>query len=134
MAVDHATEGPGLTPNAAGGRVSFWTAFLRGLRRRCPRCGEGRLFSGYLRQVSVCAHCDQPLEKFRADDAPAYFTILIVGLLVVPIMLAIEMAYHPETWVFEVIVLPLTILLTLALIPFIKGAYIASLWSLDLEQ
>jgi len=109
-------------------------AFLRGLRRRCPRCGQGRLFKGYLKQVSVCAHCGQPLEKFRADDAPAYFTILIVGILVVPIMLAIEMLYHPETWVFEVIVLPLTILLTLALIPFIKGAYIASLWSLDLEQ
>ncbi len=134
MVVEHAPEALAPTPQPADEQVRFRVAFMRGLRRRCPRCGQGRLFRGYLKQVSVCAHCGQPLEKFRADDAPAYFTILIVGVLVVPIMLAIEILYRPETWVFEVIVLPLTILLTLALIPFIKGAYIASLWSLNLEQ
>lgn len=134
MAAEDRSEDPVSAPESPTDRVPFRTAFLRGLRRRCPRCGQGRLFNGYLKQASECAHCGQPLAKFRADDAPAYFTILIVGVLVVPIMLAIEMLYHPETWVFEVIVLPLTVLLTLALIPFIKGAYIASLWSLGLEQ
>lgn len=134
MTGDQLSEELAPAPPTPEGRATFRTAFLRGLRRRCPRCGQGRMFSGYLKQAVTCSHCGQPLEVFRADDAPAYFTIFIVGILVVPIMLAIERLYHPEVWVFEVIVLPLTVALTLALIPFIKGAYIAALWSLDLER
>ena len=74
------------------------------------------------------------LLAYRADDAPAHFTILFVGHILVPAMLTVEIAYHPSTAPHLVIWIPLTILLTFALVPWIKGALIGLQWALAVRS
>jgi uncharacterized protein (DUF983 family) len=71
---------------------SLMTAMLHGLRGRCPHCGEGRLFARYLKIANHCPACGEALHHHRADDAPPYFTILIAGHVIVPLLLAFEIA------------------------------------------
>lgn len=111
------------------GRIGFLTALARGLGRRCPRCDRGALLAGYIAMRPRCTSCGLDFEPYRADDAPAYFTILIVGHIVVPGLLVMEKTLHPETWVQMAVWLPATLLLTLAMLPFIKGATIAAIWA-----
>jgi uncharacterized protein (DUF983 family) len=101
---------------------SLFTAIGRGLMGRCPACGKGRIFDGFLRVVPQCEHCGAPLGLARADDAPPYFTILIVGHIVIPAMLITQKLYDPSTWVLSAIFLPLTFILALGLLRPIKGA------------
>lgn len=105
-------------------------ALKRGLAERCPNCGRGKLYARYLKVEPVCEACGHELARYPADDGPAYFTILIVGHLVVAPLLLFP-------WVWEadpMVVLPLTLipllLLTLLLLPRIKGAFIGALWFL----
>jgi len=100
------------------------TAMWRGWKGRCPCCGEGSLFRAFLKAENTCSNCSQQLDGHRADDAPPYFTILIVGHIIVPLMLALEQNMHPEEWVHMVLWVPLTLLLCLLLLPRIKGALI----------
>ena len=111
------------------GRVPFMTAFGRGFRRRCPRCGRGRLVAGYLAMRERCESCGLDFEPYRADDAPAYFTILIVGHFIVAGVLITEQLFHPESWMQMAIWLPMTLVATLLLLPFVKGAVIATIWN-----
>ena len=69
---------------------ALWPAVLRGLRGRCPNCGRGRIFRAYLKVADRCSVCGEAFHHHRADDAPAYFVILIVGHMVVPLALTIE--------------------------------------------
>lgn len=110
------------------------TAMVRGARRRCPRCAAGSLFRGYVTPAANCPVCALDLTRYRADDAPAYFTILIVGHVIVSGMLALEMARHPAVWVHLVLWVPLTLILTFALLPRVKGALIGLLWSLGMRD
>ena len=108
----------------------FWTSIFRGWRGRCPRCGAGALFSSFLKMQSNCPSCGLALEPFRADDAPAYFTILAVGHVVVPMVLAFEKyGDQPPLWAHALLWLPLSVVLALLLLPRIKGAVIALLWT-----
>jgi uncharacterized protein (DUF983 family) len=101
----------------------------RGLLRRCPNCGEGRLFAGYLKVASPCAACDHDNARYPADDGPAYFTIFLVGHLVIAPGLATGFILTwPIGWVIAT-VMPLLVALTLALLPFVKGAVIGLLWA-----
>jgi uncharacterized protein (DUF983 family) len=110
--------------------IEFWTALLRGWQGKCPRCGKGSLFSSFLKMRSTCPACEQVLEPYRADDAPAYFTILIVGHIVVPLVLLLERyGDTPPLWFHAAIWLPLSVVLALYLLPRIKGAVIALLWA-----
>ncbi|MBV8457881.1 MAG: DUF983 domain-containing protein [Acetobacteraceae bacterium] len=110
--------------------IDFRTAIRRGWRGRCPRCGEGQLFGSFLKMRSRCPNCGQDLEPFRADDAPAYFTILVVGHIVVPLVLFLErFANQPPLWFHAALWLPISVLLALLLLPRIKGAVIAALWT-----
>lgn len=104
-------------------------ALSRGLRCRCPRCGKGRLFRAFLKVVDNCAVCGEDLHHHRADDAPAYFVILIVGHIVVPLALLVETHFHPSDWVHYALWLPLTLGLALALLQPVKGAIVAWQWS-----
>ena len=70
-------------------------AIGRGLLGRCPACGKSHLFNGFLRVVPECQNCGAPLGLARADDAPPYFTILIVGHIVIPAMLILERDASP---------------------------------------
>jgi len=97
----------------------------RGLRGRCPRCGEGRLFRGYLSLRSACEHCGLDYGFADAGDGPAVFVILIGGFIVVFAALITEVAYQPPYWVHAALWLPLILIVTLAPLRLIKGLLIA---------
>ncbi|BAQ17665.1 DUF983 domain-containing protein [Methyloceanibacter caenitepidi] len=105
-------------------------SLLRGALLKCPACGVGSLFTRYLKVADNCAHCGEALHHHRADDAPAYFTIVIVGHVIVSLVLAVEMAYHPPLWVHAAIWLPMTILVALAALAPIKGLLVSLQWAL----
>ena len=107
----------------------LWRALRRGFSRRCPACGAGGLFAGYSRVVSSCEACGENLSHQRADDAPPYFTMLLVGHLIVPLVLLVETNFALTTWEQLVIWLPVTLFLSLALLPRIKGATVALQWA-----
>jgi len=106
-----------------------WSALLTGARGRCPNCRRGHLFKSFLTVADHCEVCGQAFHHHRADDAPAYFVILIVGHVVVPLVLAVETRFAPDYWVHAVLWIPLTFGLALALLPRIKGAIIAWQWA-----
>jgi len=110
------------------------TALLNGLKGNCPACGKGRIFKSFLRVVDACPECSAPLGAVRADDVPPYFTILIVGHLIVPAMLWLERAQTPPLWVHTAIWVPLTILLSLALIQPVKGAVVGLMLTLGMVK
>ena len=76
---------------------SLKTDLWNGLRGRCPNCGKGRMFRAFLKVADQCDVCGEELHHQRADDFPAYLVIIIVGHLVVPLILNVEMAYQPPT-------------------------------------
>jgi uncharacterized protein (DUF983 family) len=98
-----------------------------------PACGKGQMFRAFLKPVELCAECAEPLHHQRADDAPPYFTMMIVGHIVIPIAVIIERVWHPEIWLQLAIWLPLTLFLTLGLLPVVKGAIIGLQWSLRMH-
>lgn len=82
------------------------SSFRAGLLCRCPKCGKGRLYSGYLKTVEKCAHCGLELRKHDAGDGPAVFVVLIVGAVIVGLALWVEISYQPPYWVHGVIWVP----------------------------
>ena len=97
----------------------------RGLRGRCPHCGEGKLFQGFLTLRPRCDHCGLDYSFADAGDGPAVFVILLGGALVVFAALITEVAYQPPYWVHAVLWVPLILLVTLAPLRPIKGLMIA---------
>jgi uncharacterized protein (DUF983 family) len=77
-----------------------------GLLCRCPNCGQGRLYSGYLKIVEACATCGLALRKHDAGDGPAVFVVLVVGGIIVGLAMWVELSYQPPYWVHGVIWLP----------------------------
>ncbi|MGL4242560.1 MAG: DUF983 domain-containing protein [Beijerinckiaceae bacterium] len=121
-------------PKTSEGERSGFDAALKGFRLRCPHCGEGKLFKGFLKPVPECSVCHENLEGHRSDDLPPYVTIFIVGHLIVPLILANEMSANPwPLWVHAAVWLPLTLIVTLLLMPRVKGAIIGMQWGLRLH-
>ena len=79
---------------------------LAGLLCRCPNCGRGRLYSGYLKVAETCANCGFELRKHDAGDGPAVFVVLIVGAIIVALALWVEISYQPPYWIHLVIWTP----------------------------
>ncbi len=105
-----------------------WTGIRNGLLGRCPACGEGRLFSRYLKVAPACTACRHPLAQYKSDDGPAYVTILIVGHLIVAPALFTEAVL---TWPLErlfAVAIPTLVALTLTLLPRVKGAFVGAQW------
>ena len=108
-------------------------SMLRGALLGCPNCGSRTLFSSYLKTSRTCAACGEELFHHRADDAPPYFTIFIVGHIIVALLMTVELAYGPPLWLHFAIWLPLTLLLCLALLPVVKGAIVGLQWALRMH-
>jgi|SRR5665213_169384 len=108
-------------------------AVWRGFMLKCPACGEGALLHHYLKVVDHCAHCGEDLSHHQADDAPPYFTILLVGHIIVPAMLTAEVIWHPPMWVDFAIWLPAIAILSLLLLPRVKGAVIGLQWAMGMH-
>lgn len=123
------SEWTGFEPVALPKR-SVGEAMLRGGLCRCPACGKGDLFDGYLKVVDACAACGEEMHHHRADDAPPYFTILVVGHVIVSLVLAVEVAFAPPLWVHAALWVPLTIIVALLVLRPIKGAVVGLQWAL----
>jgi uncharacterized protein (DUF983 family) len=104
-------------------------AILRGFRRRCPQCGEGMMFRGYLKVVDRCPVCDEDLHHHRADDGPAYLTILIVGHIMAPLILIVFTRYRPDPVLLATCFTVGCVALSLYLLPRLKGVVVAIQWS-----
>ncbi|MBT3989100.1 MAG: DUF983 domain-containing protein [Rhodospirillaceae bacterium] len=105
----------------------------RGLRRRCPQCGEGRIFNGYLSIYDECPVCQESLRGIRTDDAAPWATILLVGHLAAPIV--------PIAVKFDIATVPLTILmvgwvlfLALSILPVMKGVFVGLNWRFNIRD
>jgi uncharacterized protein (DUF983 family) len=110
-----------------------WTALKRGLRGRCPRCGQGKLFRAFLKVADHCSVCGLDFTPHRADDLPAYLVIVIVGHIVVPMALMIETNYSPPVALQLAIYLPLTLVASLLLLQPVKGAVVGIQWALRMH-
>ncbi|MBW3098912.1 DUF983 domain-containing protein [Pseudohoeflea coraliihabitans] len=108
-------------------------AVKRGLLCRCPACGEGRLFRAYLKPVDTCSVCKEDMHHQRADDFPAYLSIFIVGHIVVAAYMAVEQAVSLAMWQHMAIWIPLTGVLSLALLQPLKGGVIGLQWALKMH-
>ncbi len=108
----------------------LWPSIRRALRGCCPRCGGGRLFKSYLKQVESCPACGEAWSEVRADDGPAWLTILIVGHLLAPLALPIALAEGFPTWLLVASLAGLSVGLSLLLLPRCKGVFIAVIWAL----
>ena len=108
-------------------------AIKRGLLGHCPNCGEGKLFRAYLKPVDNCAVCDEDFSHQRADDFPPYLAIFIVGHIVVAGYMATDTWLVLESWQHLMIWIPITIILSMVLLPPLKGAVIGLQWALRMH-
>ena len=122
---------PRREPAPTGVRGS--AAALRGLRGRCPACGNGRMFRKFLKVNDACPQCGEELHHHRADDFPAYLVIVIVGHILVPIVLAVETEFAPAYWVHALLWGPAVLGMTLGLLQPVKGAIVAMQWFLGMH-
>ncbi len=106
-----------------------WPAVVKGFRCRCPNCGKGKLLHSYLKVNDTCAHCGQELHHHRADDGPAYLTILIVGHLMAPALHVTFVQWRPEPLTLFLIFALGCLALSLYLLPRMKGIVVAYQWA-----
>lgn len=104
-------------------------AIRHGLAGHCPACGEGRLFARFLKPATVCSHCSAALDGHQADDFPAYIVILLLGHIIVPTMIEVNIMFSiPLGW--QAVIWPsLTAILAIAMIQPVKGGVIAYQWA-----
>lgn len=108
--------------------------FSTGLRGRCPRCGEGRLFDGFLALAPACPACGLDYSFADSADGPAFFIVTAVGFLVAGAALLVEIAYAPPIWVHVVLWGPLVLILCLGLLRPLKGVLVALQYANRAEQ
>jgi uncharacterized protein (DUF983 family) len=99
--------------------------FATGLACRCPRCGEGPLFTGFLKTVEHCESCGLDLSFAEGTEGPAVFIILIVGFVIVGAAAVVEALFHPPPFVHLLLWLPGVVILSLALMRPLKATMVA---------
>jgi uncharacterized protein (DUF983 family) len=114
-------------------RRDLWQAIRRGAFGSCPCCGKGRLFGKFLKVRDRCDICGEEFHHHRADDAPPYFTILVVGHLVIPWVWVLEVYGRPAMWVHMALWIPLIVGSSLMLLPMFKGAIVAVQWAMRMH-
>ncbi|HEY1709810.1 MAG TPA: DUF983 domain-containing protein [Rhizomicrobium sp.] len=106
---------------------------LRGVLGRCPHCGKGHMFRAFLKVADRCDACGEELFHHQADDFPAYLVIVLVGHVIVALVLWAEATRAFSAWSEMVVFLPLTVLLSLALLQPFKGAVVAMQWRMGMH-
>ena len=112
-------------PAKACCRAVIIPAFVAGVTGRCPRCGKGKLFSGFIGLRPRCEACGLDYSFIDAGDGPAVFVIMFAGFVVVGAALAVETMYQPPYWVHAVLWTPLILLVTVLPLRPLKGILIA---------
>jgi uncharacterized protein (DUF983 family) len=108
--------------------------FSTGLNGRCPRCGEGKMFSGYLKVRPSCAACGLDFSFADSADGPAVFIMLFAGFAILGGALWLDITYEPPVWVHLAIWLPLALILCLGLLRPMKGIAIALQYANKAEE
>ncbi|WP_177204092.1 DUF983 domain-containing protein [Sphingobium sp. AP50] len=108
-------------------QITISEGLKRGLRRHCPHCDSPTLFSGYLTVQPRCPVCGADNGQHRVDDIASYFTILLVGHLVIAPSLAIPWVWSAPLWASMSILMTLVLVITLTALPYIKGGVIGVL-------
>jgi uncharacterized protein (DUF983 family) len=116
-----------MLPQSLGGAV------LRGVRGKCPRCGETHLFAKLLKPVERCRRCGQNWSLHTADDFPPYIAILLTGHLMAPVMIVLGLTPSVPEWAMMLIVVTLAAALIAAILQPAKGGVIALQWWLGLQ-
>ncbi|RRH76236.1 DUF983 domain-containing protein [Falsigemmobacter faecalis] len=104
-------------------------AILRGARSRCPNCGEGALFAGYLRKADRCSHCDEDFTRIRPADGPAFFVLCITCLLLIPAQIITFRAAGEHILTGLIVLSLIMTAITLVLLRPVKGAVIGLQWA-----
>lgn len=118
---------------AGAAKRDTFRSTMRGWSAKCPQCGEGHIFSGYLKVADACPACGEALHHHRADDAPPYLTIFVVGHVLVAGVLAVERSFQPDFWIHAALWGPATIAMSLWLLPKFKGALVGLQWALQMH-
>ena len=118
--------------SADGGRRP--STALAILFSRCPRCGRGSLYAGYLRQAEACTHCGLDYSGLKVDDGPAAFAVFIVGFLAAGGALLVEVAYHPPYWLHALIWIPFIFLVTLGVLRPLKSWLVVAQYAHDARE
>lgn len=119
---------PGTVTGGVNLPASGPAAILRGLRGRCPRCNEARLFLRFLKPMPRCPQCGQDWTHHQADDFPAYVSILVTGHLMAPLIIALIRNTELSIPALAAIILPLAVILMIGLLQPAKGGIIALQW------
>lgn len=106
---------------------------MRGLLGRCPACGQGKLFRAFVKVADTCSDCGEAFHHHRADDFPAYLTIVLIGHIVVPLAMYVEIAFTPDYWVHAAIWTPMVLLLSFASLQPLKGLIVALQWHMGMH-
>ena len=112
---------------------SWKQAMLRGFTHSCPACGKGHLFSKFLKVADACDNCGEELHHQQAHDAPAYFTMFLVGHIVIPLVLITERLWAPPLALHFTVWTIATLAFTFALMPAVKGAIVGLQWALRMH-
>lgn len=120
---------PPAAPDSVSEERDLTSALWRGWRRMCPACGEGALMASYLTVRPACSTCGADMSHQRADDGPAWATILITGHILAPLMLTVFTLWRPEGWVMAVGFSVVFVALSLYLLPRLKGAFVGFQWA-----
>lgn len=124
-----AHHSPELVDADTSQKRKLWPALRAGYRRKCPNCGTGPMMKSYLKVRDTCTVCRQDLTHHRADDGPAYLTILIVGHLMAPLLHIVFTTWRPEPLVLFTVFSIGCVTLSLYLLPRLKGAIVAFQWA-----
>ncbi len=108
--------------------VTTLEALRRGFFLKCPCCGKGAMLRKYLSPLVSCKNCGEPFERLRADDGPAWLTILVAGHLMVPVIFWVVESGIESTEVMLAILLPIVVVLCAIILPRAKGVFMALIW------
>lgn len=122
-------EGPRVAHGPDFGERELGQAVWRGWKRRCPACGRGPILKNYLKVRDTCPVCGEELYHQRADDGPAYLTILVVGHLMAPLLATAWVVWRPDPTVLATVFAIGTVAASLWLLPRFKGMMIGFQWA-----
>ncbi len=111
-----------------------WPALLNGLRCRCPKCGEGKLFPAFIEQVEACAKCGEPLGRYNVGLLLPFVVIMIVAHVLIGVMLSMEVGAKNNAGTYLAVMVPLSVIIPLVVIRSVKGALIGILWARGLSD
>jgi uncharacterized protein (DUF983 family) len=109
-------------------------AMIRGFFERCPNCGKGHLFRSYLKQVDACADCGEAYGHIRADDGPAWLTVMVTGHVVVALMMSVEALLTMPLWASISTFCVLSAGMVLGLLQRAKGIFIGLIWQMKASE